>query len=371
MHTRFQRLLVIKIADLGDAILTLPALQALRHSYPEARIDVLTSPTGGEVLKLCAFVDKVITFEKRDTPSARGILRLLSLCSRLRRSHYDAVILIHHLTTRAGRILYRTLLTASGSPIRVGLDNGLGGFLTHPIPDRGFGAVPEWQYAVELVSAIGAEPSFQLPYLEVPPAAQLEAAQILRGVRKPFIVIHPGVGPFAPARQWSPAYSALLADRLTERGFTVIITGTEPERSITAQLEAIPGTVSLVGKTTLPVLAAVLTQASLVIGADSGVVHLAAALERPTLALFGPTNPEAWQPLGATVLDPAELRAVTQTRRIIALTLRLPCSPCCYVGYRVGRPNGCHTRSCLTRLDVDTVLAAALQLLRQSTAGDG
>lgn len=356
VHPRFERILVVKIADLGDAVLTLPAIQALRRTFPTARLDVLTSPIGAQLYRLCPAVDAVLTLDKRELRRGVGVVHLAQLCLRLRRTRYDCVVLVHHLTTAVGRVLYRLLLTATGSPVRVGLDNGTGRFLTHPVPDRGFGVRAEFDYALELVRALGAEESPRPPYLSIPEAAFRRAHELLAAVPRPFLVLHPGVGPFAPARQWPIEYFVSLSHSLVEHGWSVVVTGTAAEARLSAALAALPGVWSLVGRTELPTLAAVLSLADLVIGADSGVIHLAAALRRPTIALFGPTNVEAWRPLDASVCSPATLERAQSP--VIALTMGLPCSPCCYVGYRIGRPNGCSTRSCLTMLRPEIVSRA-------------
>jgi len=363
VRTRFHRILVVKIADLGDTVLVLPAIRALRRAFPEAQIDLLTSPIGAELARLCPDIDRVRALDKAELRSVSGVVTLTRIVWQLARAGYDAVLLLHHLTTAAGRTLYRLLLAATRSPVRVGLDNGIGGFLTHPVPDRGFGTLSEWEYALQAVEALGASSDATGPYLAIPESARAQAARMLAPVRRPFVVLHPGVGPFAPARLWPPAYFAALARALAASGFGVVVTGTGRESPLARPIREATDALDLVGRTDLATLAAVLEQARLVIGSDCGVVHLAAALGRPALALFGPTNVEAWRPLGSVVLSPEE--HVTARSKIIALTLRLPCSPCCYVGYRLGRPYGCRVRSCLEQLSPEVVTRTATALLRE------
>ncbi len=367
MQTRFQRILVVKIADLGDTVLVLPALQALRQRFPTARIDLLTSPIGREVAVLCPAIDSVHVLDKARLRSGPGLVTLLRTCWRLARTGYDAVVLLHHLTTGAGRLLYRLVATAARSPVVVGLDNGTGHFLTHPIPDRGFGTLAEWEYALSAVEALGTAPRASGPFLEIPEEARERARDLLASVARPLLVIHPGVGPFAPARQWPATFFAALAQRLIASGYQVVVSGTATEYGAAQVVLDVPGTVDLVGKTSVATLAAVLEEAALVIGADCGVIHLAAALRRPTLALFGPTNVEAWRPLGAAIVTPGDDPPAEAST--LALTLRLPCSPCCYVGYRLGRPRGCRVRTCLLRLEPDVVARFALHLLESRAAG--
>jgi len=371
MRTRFHRLLVVKIADLGDTVLVLPALRALRRAFPEARIDLLTSPVGAELAALCPDIDRIRVLAKANLRGISGLVTLGRTCWSLARARYDAVVLLHHLTTPAGRWLYRLLLAATRSPVTVGLDNGTGGFLTHPIPDRGFGASAEWEYALQAVEALGASAEVSGPYLTIPESARQEAARLLATVRRPYVVIHPGVGSFAPARLWSAEYFAAVARTLVHAGFDVVVTGTAHEAARARPIREAVGAVDLTGRTKIPVLAAVLADAALVIGSDCGVIHLAAALARPTLALYGPTNVEAWRPLDSIIATPEH--PPPPGARIVALTRRIPCSPCCYVGYRIGRPHGCRVRSCLLDLRFDLVARQALTLLAntRTPAADG
>ncbi len=363
MPARFRHILVVKIADLGDAVLTLPALRALRSAYPDASIDILTSPVGAGLYGLCRDINHIYVLEKEQLRRGR-LLQFLALALTLRRRQYDAVLLLHHLTTRPGRLLYRALLAATGSPVRAGIDNGTGHFLTHRVIDRGFGAIPEWQYALEVAQAFGTREPPEPPYLHIPEEARSHAQRLLEPVLRPFVVIHPGVGPFAPARRWPAERFAAVAQELACRKVGIVVTGTTREGSDAAPLLQVEGVCNLIGRTDIATLAAVLEHASLVLGSDCGVVHLAAALGRPTLVLFGPTNVEAWRPLGAAIVNP--LKALHVTDSVLALTAQLPCSPCCYVGYRLGRPEGCHLRTCLTVLTPELVTEAALKLLTRS-----
>jgi heptosyltransferase-2 len=365
---RFQRFLVIKLADLGDAVLALPAVQALRDTYPRARIDVLTTPVGSQVFRLSGVVDDVILLDKSryerpvHTLDPRGWLRLLHLAVRLQRGRYDAVFLLHHLTVPSGRLKYRALLAATGASVRAGLDNGTGSFLTHPVPDLGFGTRPEWHYALEVVKTVGVTAGASPPRLVLPDAARREAAKMLAGCsgNAPLVVLHPGVGPYGPGRAWPPGHFATLAQGLLAAGCQVAATGTERERPMAAPLLAVGGVLDLLGRTSVATLAAVLERASLIVGADSGALHLASAVGTRVLALFGPSNAAAWAPYAARIQRAGDPPQATTS---IALHAGLPCAPCFYVGYRLGRPAGCRQRTCLEAIDPAIVLRTALALL--------
>ncbi|MEX2425725.1 MAG: hypothetical protein WD401_03085, partial [Thermomicrobiaceae bacterium] len=144
------RFLVVKLADIGDAVLALPSLQSLRAAFPDSHIDVLTTEAGANVFRMSDSVDGVITLAKqrfdhvRGLVSFGGLVELATLTYRLRSRRYDTVLLLHHLTTAFGARKFRALARATGAGNIAGLDNGRGEFLTHRAPDYGFGATPEW-----------------------------------------------------------------------------------------------------------------------------------------------------------------------------------------------------------------------------------
>jgi len=115
---------------------------------------------------------------------------------------------------------------------------------------------------------------------------------------------------------------------------------------------------SFAGKGNIKVIAAVLEQADLFVGNDSALVHLAVAVDTPTVAIFGLTNHKAWGPFtGGTSESEPE-------RKAVVVRLGLPCMPCFYRGHDLGTPEGCATRDCLALLGVGPVAAAAQRLLK-------
>lgn len=366
-----KRILIVKLADLGDAVLAAPAISAIRNTFPKARLDVLTTPVGAEVLALCPAIDRLITFPKSLFDRPTGILKpangtkLIRLGWRLRRGRYDALVLLHHLTTPFGARKFQALARASGAPIVAGLDNGRGGFLTRGATDYGFGERAEWEYGVEIAKTIGGEPGSD-PYFVVPEAARIRAEMILRshGLSKPFVIIHPGVGRYSLARRWPiERFAEVAASLIAQESVSVAAVGTRDERVASLQLLAEAGVVDLMGETSVASLAAILSSARVVIGADSGICHLAAALGTPTISIFGPSNHRAWSPIGSTARAGDTPRP--QDRHVV-LRSAIPCSPCFYVGYELGRPDGCRLRTCLQQVTSVGVSEAARRVLAQN-----
>src|SRR5690242_6408493 len=157
------RILVVKLATIGDLLLATPSLRALRETYPHARIDLLVTPASAGLLDDWEIIDRVIVLDKYlfDYPqqllkNPRNLLRLRPLWHDLRDGNYDAVLLLHHLTLFYGRLKHQMLMRATGAKWRIGLDNGHGWFLNVRVKDDGFGAMHEADYNLAVAKAAGA-----------------------------------------------------------------------------------------------------------------------------------------------------------------------------------------------------------------------
>ena len=343
---RLNRLLVVKLADIGDVLTATPALRALRETYPNARVDLLTTPAAAGVTPR-SLVHQVLTAPRTLVASPADLPGFARLLSTLRRGRYDAVVFLHHLTLASGVLKYRLLAAATGAPMVVGLDNGNGAWLTHPVPDEGFGAVHEVDYALRTVAALGATTSDLSLAAQCDDMDRQYAARLLESLPLGHrVAIHPGSGGYSMARRWEPAKWAAVADSLMERyGAQVILIGTPVDGADSVQSAMRGQATNLSGQTSLPQLTALLGQCDLVLGADSGVMHLAAATGVPVVALFGPSNHLAWGPW-------------TPAGRSSVVRLGIRCSPCSYVGHSVGQRDGCWHRSCMADLEPAQVLAA-------------
>ncbi len=410
MHTRKiilppdARILVVKLATIGDLLLATPSLRALRETYPQARIDLLVTPASAGLLDDWAVIDRVIVLDKYlfDYPqqllkNTRNLLRLRPLWHNLRDGDYDAVLLLHHLTLFFGRLKHQLLMRATGAKWRIGLDNGHGWFLNVRVKDDGFGAMHEADYNLAVAKAAGAttndkrltvpinEEEHQLarhllyetdPFgtsfataSQMPdpknagtglaPTQQQASARIEHPlIKRPIIAMHPGSGGYSTARRWAPERFAQLADTLFyDTGGQLILVGGPEEAELHKQIiefmqSEIPAR-SFAGKGNIRVAAAILEQADLFIGNDSGLMHLATAVGTPTVAIFGLTNSDAWGPYTGGL--PAQ--------QAVVVKMDLPCMPCFYRGHDLGTPEGCMTRDCLALLGIDPVATAARRLL--------
>jgi heptosyltransferase-2 len=358
------RILVVRAAGIGDLLLAVPALRALRAALPQATVDVLVTPQAAPLLRDSPLADRVIVFDKTHwdylpdwlhAPRQLGVL--LGLWRTLRAARYDVVLVMHHQTLRFGRLKYRALLGAARPAVAVGLDNGRAQFFDVSVRDDGFGARHEAEYALEIVAAtLGMD----RPSLTGTTLADLgwgDLAVAPRAVDPPLIVMHPGSGGYSLARRWPVERFATVAHTLhDETGARVAVVGSDEDAAVKVQLARLLDTPSWLitqpPAATLRETTALLARASLFIGNDSLPMHLAAAAGAPIIAIFGPSNHRAWAPVPAVGGGPA-----------VIVRRDLTCSPCFYRGQSLGTPEGCPPRPCLTELDIPIVLRHARALL--------
>src|SRR5256885_11916422 len=217
-------ILVVKLAGIGDLLLATPALQALRESYPQARIDLLVTPDSAGLLDNWDVINNVIVLDKYlfDYPmqmvmNPQTMTQLAILWNKLREGHYDAVLLLHHLTLPFGRLKHQALMRATGAKWRVGLDNGHGWFLNVHVKDTGFGALHEAEYNMAIAEAVGAtvtnkklivpltteerQRASALVFGKDPVGAPFMGLQVggmaLAQASRPIIAMHPGSGGYS------------------------------------------------------------------------------------------------------------------------------------------------------------------------------
>jgi heptosyltransferase-1 len=295
------RILLIKPSSLGDVVMALPALSALRRSFPQARISWLIRPEFAPLIAGHPHLDEVILFNRKlygrawHSPTAGR--DLLTLVSRLRRGGFDAVLDLQGLL-RTGLLAW-----VSGCRQRFGprWREMAHLFYTTSIPPR-----LEWvhvvDYYLKLVGALGGTAlgvEFVLPDR---PAAVAAAQELLarEGVDPArYAVVVPGSAQLSKC--WPPARFAALADRLaSEHGLAMAATGGASDRAMVEEIRGLGRypPVNLAGRTSLPELVEILRRARLVVSNDTGPGHIAAALDRPLVMMFSWSNPLRVGPYG-------------------------------------------------------------------------
>jgi heptosyltransferase-2 len=349
---RSDRILAIKLADLGDLLLCEPAFRSLRTAFPNAAIDVLTTPTSAALLTLIGHDLQPLIFPKQLFDSPSGIIRPAAqaqasrLALALRSARYDRVVLLHHLTTAFGARKFSALIRATGCRSVVGLDNGRGSFLTERVVDAGFGTLHESTYMHEVAVAAGGAVVDSTPRIAVPPVS---APAILPTTS--YAAIFPVTGAYSRAREWDVDRFCEIASWLAARGTVPVVVGGHDACDAAATIRAtVPSTVDLTGRTSLEELAVVLAGARVAVGCDTLIGHLACAVGTAVVSIFGPSNARAWQPVG-----PAG--------SVQVVSANIPCQPCIYTGYRLGRPAGCPDRTCLKLVSAGDVTSAVEHVL--------
>jgi lipopolysaccharide heptosyltransferase I len=346
-------ILIVKMSAIGDVIHTLPALTALRRHYPMAHLSWLVEEAAVEAVRGHKALDRLLiwrrakSLEEFQSGKRLAVLReIRRLAKELREIRYDLLIDFHALLKSSLWVLLARADRKAGFGRGMAHSEGSYLFLNERIP-----AISMEIHALErgliLLNALGIPTTgpvvYDFPILE---ENEAEARRLLeaRGWKasEPLVAIHPMT--LWPTKLWENERFGQVADRLIKHGFQVAFTGSAGDREA---LDAICARMShpairLDGLTSLKTLAAVQRLASVALITDTGPMHLAAAVETPVVALFGPTAPWRTGPYG---------------REHVVLRVGLECSPCF-------RKRCLTTRyeemACMRRLTVDQVVEAVL-----------
>jgi heptosyltransferase-2 len=305
-----QKILVVAPSWVGDCMLMQPMLLRLKQRFPDCRIDVLAPPWTVLLLKQMPEVNEVIV-----NPFPHGALQLLAryrLGKQLQASHYDAAYVLPNSLKSALVPFFANIPQRIGftGEMRYGLLNDARKLDKEKLPlmvER-FAQLAE-ATCDEIADAI------PHPHLIVSDEAR---QQVLRKLDltldQPVAIFCPGAE-YGPAKRWPVQYYAELAQQLRAQGYAVWLIGSPKDKEVAEKIVSLgnPSVRNLCGSTDLSDAIALLSCANLVVSNDSGLMHIAAALDRPMLAIFGSSSPQFTPPLS----DQAQV-----------LKLDLPCSPC-------------------------------------------
>ncbi|MBA2303697.1 MAG: lipopolysaccharide heptosyltransferase II [Acidobacteria bacterium] len=283
--------LVVRMPNwLGDAVMALPALAAIRHAYPETWLAIAALPAVAPLFLEQTDVgpQQIIVLEK---DRERALIR---------EGAFDAALLLTNS--------FRTAWVVKGAGIRERWGYAAGGrgpLLTRALarPRR---ELHQSDYYLELVRGLGFEAPALLPRIRVTDATRHRASKLLEahGVTEGSAIVGfaPGAA-YGHAKRWPPTRVAEVVGRLArERGAVCVLVGSDADRDAGRAIESSlpPGVqvVNLIGRTDLRLLMGVLSACRAFVSNDSGAMHLAAAVGGPVTAIFGPTNERATAPLG-------------------------------------------------------------------------
>lgn len=294
-----QRIAIIKPSALGDIIHSLPVLTALRTRYPNAHISWVVNRGYEPLLRGHPDLDATLPFDRAASRAGviRGLLEYRSFFRTCRQQQFDLVVDLQGLL-RSG-----LMTAASGAARRVGLSTAREGatwFYTDIVPVADFNAIHavDRYWLIAEAFGMGAEPKqFRL---HVPDVEREWAREYLRDCPRPWLAL--GVGSRWITKRWPPQAFATLAQRMQEQfGGTALFIGANDERDLSqATAQQLNGPVrDLTGATTLPQLAAILSEADVMLANDTGPLHLATALGRPVVAPYTCTKVLLNGPYGA------------------------------------------------------------------------
>jgi heptosyltransferase II len=285
---------VIKPCCLGDMLMATPVIRSISQQFPGADITVVTSRWSQPAIQTNPRISHLIIY-----PQSNPLAAAVQVAWYMRPFKFDLGISLDRSPA------VPLALRLAGVPIRAGIASGSRGLgLTHrayPKPDQ-----HETDLYLETVRAFGIDGATQHPEYHVPDEALVGVHDLIPdGRNRNLVVIHPG-GAVNPGvamleKRWPATNFGELAQLLSQEANAIVaVVGTESDRGAVDTLKefARVPVVDLCGQLSLPELAALTKRASLFIGNDSGTTHLASAVGAPVVAIFGPTNPNRYRPLG-------------------------------------------------------------------------
>ena len=343
-----QKILIVKLSAIGDVVQTLPMMEALRSHYPQVHIDWLVEEEASDLLTGHPALQRVMV-SRRKTWQKRLFRRgdfwstlweIGKFIRELRSVEYDWII-DNHGIFKSGLLV---LLSRGRRKIGFRASPGIADEGNYFFTKERYKALNIEKHALEryldLIAQVGVrvgEPALNFP---VPENALREAEKLLQKngfARHPLVIIHPMAK--WPTKQWPLENFARVAHALAQKGASVVFTGgpddEKPVRELWQWIKTPPRVLNLAGQTHLQELAGLFSISDLVLTPDTGPMHLAAAVQAPLIALFGPTAPWRTGPYG---------------NGHVILRKPLTCSPCF--------KKKCPTMECMTSLTVEEVLEA-------------
>lgn len=341
-----RRVLIVRLRSIGDTVLSTPSLYALRRFLPHAQIDVLLEDWIAPLLDGFEDVDNVIVVKRKDTKAR------IRLAHALRSTGYDVAYNLHGGTTAT------FLIRASGARYRVGFKGYRYGFLyNHLAPSSSELWRRERTHSVEQQLAllgwtgvpVSDRPQTRLAVTERAKASvenKLKATKF--SCEQPFALIHPAAA--FESKQWSTKNFARVVEELKTKNISSIAVAAPHEEAVIEELKK-ESNAPIVGFTDLRLseITALASLSELFVGNDSGIAHIAAAVQTPCVVIFGSSNADHWRPWTNA---PNEI-----------VREEMACAPCPgYTCSEFERPE------CIRRITVERVTAAIKKVLKENNS---
>ena len=344
-----KKILVMKFRHIGDVLLIVPVIRALKETFPDASVTVLVNRGTEDVLAGNPLIDELVTLERRvkELSVVERYINEIRFIKKIRSKGFDMTV---DLT---GGDRAAILSCVSGAGYRLGWKSGKG-FIgkkychTHPVaPQSGRHMVLQ---NLEIVNQYGIDTADLSVDFQIPEKERLAIKETLReyNIREDDTIVH--IHPTSKwlFKCWKDEYMAEIIAWIVGQGMKVVLTSA-PEKNEIEKVKKIlslipglqaadPGIIDLSGKTSIKGLAAISEISDLFIGVDSAPMHIAAAVKTPVIALFGPTDENIWGPYG---MDH------------VVIAKNLPCKPC-----KKGMCEGIQLRECMRAIKPDDVKEA-------------
>jgi len=340
-----RRILLIQLGDIGDVVLTTPALKVLKRKFPGSAVIVALRDKASELLEDQPWVDGVIPVSNIPKPGSRSFTNRASLFLTLMRGRFDVAV-----DLRTGsRGMFIAVLSGAGH--RIGRIASRKSFwrrklFTHIVMPRPERELHEYapRHNLNILEPLLGEPvEAPPPELAVSSLRLHEVRALTRAAGVPDGAQAVALHPFSlwPYKEWSPEKWKSVIEQLKERHrIPVIVTGAPEDRARATEMAGgfREGVFNLAGKTPLGLLPALFKMCRLVVGVDTAALHIAAAVKTPTVGIFGPSRAEVWAPKGP---------------QHITMSSPSPCVPCAMKGCRDEGKS-----LCLEELEAEKVVAA-------------
>ena len=293
-----QRILVKEVNWLGDAVMSLPALRAIRRTWPNSHLAVLVKRKLAGFFDGARWIDEVIPYTVAD--GMRGFADTARIVLRIRRERFDLAILFPNSFSSA------LWVALAAVPARAGyIRYRRGPLLTHKAfpPPEAAGAHQSRYWLAMIRSTLGIDDDARESEIDVhePHREKMRQWLAARRLRSgcPIIAVAPCAA-FGPAKEWPATRYSALIDMISQRGAECVLVGAPGERAKCDELAHAGGpAIVAAGETGIGELIALLSLCDGFVGNDSGCAHVAAALGVPTVAIFGSTDPGRTAPIGS------------------------------------------------------------------------
>lgn len=323
------KILVIRPGGIGDAVLLIPSLLALKKKFPHVQIDVLAEKRNSSMFFLCSDIGRVLQYDRPFT--------ILSTIQ----GTYDVVIDTeqwHRMSAIVARLI--------NSPMSIGFaTNERKQLFTHPVnySHDDYETLSFLNLLKPMISDVPRR--LNVPFLTIPPAAIVTAKNLFSPLTKTsFVALFPGGSVIE--RKWGSARFHELAKLLIDKGYGIIVVGGKKDvQDGNEIIYDLPNSINVCGKLSLPETAAVLQHSTILISGDSGIMHIGFGLGIKIVALFGSGREKKWAP---------------REGNSVVINKNLSCSPCTTFGYT---PKCKRDVACMKQITVEEVFAAAMTLL--------